>query len=76
MGLYCFLGMLMDGPTTLATALIGLPIAPHFDEPFRSTSVRLAPRPVPSSCLPGAALGVCAADTQEVHTAERKSATF
>ena len=32
-GLYCFLGLLMDGPATLASALIGLRIAPHFDQP-------------------------------------------
>ncbi len=43
MGLYCFLGLLMDGPATLATASIGLPIAPHFDEPYKSTSVSTLP---------------------------------
>lgn len=38
-GLYAFLGLLMDGPASLASSLIGLKIAPHFDKPFLSTSV-------------------------------------
>ncbi len=38
-GLYAFLGFLMDGPATLATSLIGLRISPHFDEPYRSHSI-------------------------------------
>ena len=39
MGLYAFLGFLMDGPATLATSLIGLRISPHFDEPYLSHSI-------------------------------------
>ncbi|CAL8472040.1 g11582 [Coccomyxa elongata] len=38
-GLYAFLGLLMDGPASLASSLIGLKIAPHFDKPFLSSSV-------------------------------------
>ncbi|KAK9837032.1 hypothetical protein WJX81_008263 [Elliptochloris bilobata] len=38
-GLYAFLGFLMDGPASLATGLIGLQIAPHFDRPFMSSSL-------------------------------------
>ena len=38
MGLYCFLGLLMDALALAATG-IGLRIAPHFDRPYRSTSV-------------------------------------
>jgi hypothetical protein len=41
MGLYCFLGMLMDGPATLATSAMGLSIASHFDRPYSATSVRV-----------------------------------
>ena len=39
-GLYCFLGLLMDGPATVASALIGLRIAPHFDQPCESLTPR------------------------------------
>lgn len=34
-----FLGFLMDGPASLATSMIGIRIAPHFDTPYLSTSV-------------------------------------
>ncbi|KAK9905470.1 hypothetical protein WJX75_000391 [Coccomyxa subellipsoidea] len=39
LGMYAFLGLLMDGPATLASSLIGLKIAPHFDKPFLTSSV-------------------------------------
>lgn len=29
----------MDGPATLATSLIGLPISPHFDAPYLAPSL-------------------------------------
>lgn len=38
-GLYFFLGILMDGPGTLLTWLLGVPIAPHFNSPFSATSL-------------------------------------
>lgn len=31
--------MIMDGPATLASAAIGLTIAPHFDNPYITESV-------------------------------------
>jgi hypothetical protein len=39
LGMYAFLGLLMDGPATLVTSFIGLKIAPHFDKPFLSSSI-------------------------------------
>jgi hypothetical protein len=37
--MYTFLGLLMDGPASLAAALIGLRIAPHFDKPYLASSL-------------------------------------
>ena len=39
LGLYAFLGLFMDGPASVATGLIGLKIAPHFDAPYLSSSL-------------------------------------
>lgn len=36
--LYAFLGLGYDGLAALATSMIGLEIAPHFDKPFFSRS--------------------------------------
>lgn len=55
MGLYCFLGLLMDGPATLASSAIGLAIAPHFDEPYKSSSVSACY--VAERCPEGSAAG-------------------
>jgi hypothetical protein len=38
-GLYAFLGLLMDGPASAASTLIGLRIAPHFDAPYLCSSL-------------------------------------
>lgn len=38
-GLYFFLGVLMDGPGTLLTWVLGVPLAPHFNNPFGATSL-------------------------------------
>ncbi len=38
-GLYCFLGVLMDGPGTLLTWALGVSIAPHFRSPYAATSL-------------------------------------
>lgn len=38
-GLVGFLGLLMDGPASLATSLIGLNIIPTFDQPWLSSSL-------------------------------------
>ena len=37
--LYCFLGLIMDGSAFLAKWLIGLNIAPHFDQPYFASSL-------------------------------------
>jgi hypothetical protein len=39
LGLYAFLGFFMDGPATAITSLMGLKIAPHFNQPYISSSV-------------------------------------
>jgi len=39
LGLYAFLGFFMDGPATAVTSLIGLKIAPHFNQPYLAASV-------------------------------------
>lgn len=38
-GLYCFLGVLMDGPGTLLTWALRVSIAPHFRSPYAATSL-------------------------------------
>lgn len=37
--IYCFLGLLMDGPAALVLSLIGVLILPTFDQPWLSTSL-------------------------------------
>ena len=37
--MYAFLSLLMDGPASLATSMVGLRIAPHFDQPYLSSSI-------------------------------------
>lgn len=39
LGMYAFLSLLMDGPASLATSMVGLRIAPHFDQPYLSSSI-------------------------------------
>jgi hypothetical protein len=39
MGLYGLLSAVMDGPAAMVTALLGLKCSPHFDHPWRATSV-------------------------------------
>ena len=39
LGMYAFLSLLMDGPASLATSLVGLRIAPHFDQPYLASSL-------------------------------------
>ncbi len=36
--LYTLLGCIYDGPASLATSMIGLEIAPHFNKPFFAES--------------------------------------
>ncbi|GFR44080.1 hypothetical protein Agub_g5240 [Astrephomene gubernaculifera] len=39
MGLYSFVGFLMDGPAALAVEALELPLVPTFDEPWKSCSL-------------------------------------
>ena len=39
LGMYAFLSLLMDGPASLATSIVGLRIAPHFDQPYLASSL-------------------------------------
>ncbi|PSC73168.1 hypothetical protein C2E20_3736 [Micractinium conductrix] len=39
LGLYAVLSFVMDGPAALISALIGVRVAPHFDAPWRATSL-------------------------------------
>jgi len=39
LGMYAFLSLLMDGPASLATSIVGLKTAPHFDQPYLSSSI-------------------------------------
>lgn len=39
LGMYTFLGTIMDGPASALTSMVGLNIAPHFNAPFLSESV-------------------------------------
>lgn len=36
--LYFFLGTLMDGAASMASSMLGIRIAPHFDQPYLSSS--------------------------------------
>ena len=38
-GTYCILSFAMDGPGALFTALLHVPVALHFDAPWRCTSI-------------------------------------
>lgn len=38
-GLYCFVGVLMDGPGSVACGLLGFKILPTFDQPWMSSSL-------------------------------------
>lgn len=37
--LYTFLGVVMDGPASAVTSMIGLHVAPHFNKPFVAESL-------------------------------------
>ena len=39
MALYGLLSALMDGPAAVVVGLTGLRVSPHFDRPWRSTSI-------------------------------------